>query len=1054
MKRITHLIISSLLLLTTACEKDTEPTNFAPQLTTGEATDIFRTGATLSGKIQRTSEVVVAEYGILYSLSQEMSDVKKEKVTTDENDTFTVQLRNLNPGTPYYYCTYAGSGYSTAKGEIMEFTTSESNPPVFDVLNVSNKDEKSITVFTVMIDEGGSAPSICGFCWKLAEGATNDPTENDNVINVPRSVDGYLARITNLAPGKEYLIRAYAVNREGKGYGKTIKASTYIATIPAVSTINPTDSTETSITVEARILSNGTSALSERGFCWSTESTEPTILHQKKMIEGEESTFSYTLSELKSETSYYIRAYATNDLGEGYGDVFIYTTPKSSKPTVKTLEIIEIDETKAKVTASVETEDIEFIGDHGLEYATDPTAFEKGTASSIDVHLNGSFNHITGLFNGTIENLQPGTKYYARAWALKTVGTKTGKGYGNILEFTTLSATNKPTVSPITLNDITKVSAFASAQIIDDGGAATTGQGFYYSSTHAMPDETDIHVAAAMTSNRFTASLTGLTEGTKYYIRAYAKNKKGITYGEVKEFTTIAIVNPTVVTSPVTNITETTARLSANITNAGNGTVEEKGFCWSSTNATPTKADEHHVVTASGTTFAHDLTGLSIGTNYYVRAYARNEKETGYGEVQTFTTAQITLPEVSATTITDITKSSANASASITNNGGGSIQEKGFCYSSVKATPTIADTKMVSTATGSGIAEKIGELTEGTKYYICAYARNEKHLSYGDVTNFTTPIISKVSLSSPVVSQVEITSAHVASTITIPQGAIVTEKGVCYSIDYPTPSVEQPHKIDASQGAEISLDITGLTEGAKYNVTTYARTKDGVFYSIAATFTTIQKYKPGVTGLITTAINDDNASFSATISNDGGLSTLEKGICWSTESSAPDIEKHNKAIANSVGNSIIVAATGLKYNTHYYARAYAKNDKGIGYSETIEFTTTSSMKAEIGNVSASNPTSSTIDVSATINNDGGAEIEEKGFCYSKSGNPTIDDLKVKVSGPETQITATLTKLAGYTNYYIRAYAKNKNGVAYSTTATATTKKANPDINDPESPGNK
>ena len=53
MKKITHLIICSLLLVMAACEKDTEPANFAPKLATGEATNIYRTGATLSGSMEK-----------------------------------------------------------------------------------------------------------------------------------------------------------------------------------------------------------------------------------------------------------------------------------------------------------------------------------------------------------------------------------------------------------------------------------------------------------------------------------------------------------------------------------------------------------------------------------------------------------------------------------------------------------------------------------------------------------------------------------------------------------------------------------------------------------------------------------------------------------------------------------------------------------------------------------------------------------------------------------------------------------------------------------------
>ena len=54
MKKIQYLLLCSLMLLLAACEKDTVATNFAPRVTTGDATDIYRKGAVLSGSIQNT----------------------------------------------------------------------------------------------------------------------------------------------------------------------------------------------------------------------------------------------------------------------------------------------------------------------------------------------------------------------------------------------------------------------------------------------------------------------------------------------------------------------------------------------------------------------------------------------------------------------------------------------------------------------------------------------------------------------------------------------------------------------------------------------------------------------------------------------------------------------------------------------------------------------------------------------------------------------------------------------------------------------------------------
>lgn len=329
MKKIQYILILGLLFVMASCEKDTLPMNFSPALTTGGASDIFRVGATLSGSIQKSDGVVVKDCGILISELQSMAEYTEIKTSSTEN-TFDVLAQNLTPGKKYYYCAYASSGYSIARGDIKEFTTTDSNAPVFSELAISGKDEKSFTVATTILDEGGSDLVLCGFCWKSLESSSADPTFEDNVVNVSTQSTAVSARIKDLMPNKQYLVRAYGVNARGLGYGKTITVSTNNATVPAVSSIIPTDSTTLGVSIKASILSSGESAISEIGFCWSSESKEPTINNLKYNATDQlnNANFVFTLDKLAPETTYYIRAYAINTQGTGYGDVYSYTTKK------------------------------------------------------------------------------------------------------------------------------------------------------------------------------------------------------------------------------------------------------------------------------------------------------------------------------------------------------------------------------------------------------------------------------------------------------------------------------------------------------------------------------------------------------------------------------------------------------------------------------------------------------------------------------------------------------------------------------------------------------
>ena len=169
------------MLILSACEKDTESSNFAPVVTTGTASNIYRMGATLSGSITLTETNTAKEYGILFSELESMAEYDEYPVK-DGSTSYSVLIQNLEPGETYYYCAYASSGYSIAKSQIKSFTTTQSNAPVFNEVILQSKDEKSCAVSVELLDEGGSELLMTGFVW--GEAGSGDPTIKSNVVNV------------------------------------------------------------------------------------------------------------------------------------------------------------------------------------------------------------------------------------------------------------------------------------------------------------------------------------------------------------------------------------------------------------------------------------------------------------------------------------------------------------------------------------------------------------------------------------------------------------------------------------------------------------------------------------------------------------------------------------------------------------------------------------------------------------------------------------------------------------------------------------------------------
>jgi len=195
-----------------------------------------------------------------------------------------------------------------------------------------------------------------------------------------------------------------------------------------------------------------------------------------------------------------------------------------------------------------------------------------------------------------------------------------------------------PTVTTQAVTNITTTTATGNGNITALGIPNPTQHGVVWSTsanpTTADNKTTDGPISATGT---FTSSMTSLTPGTLYHVRAYATNAVGTAYGE--DVTFIAYQIPSVTTSAVTDIMTTTATGNGNVTMLGVPNPTEHGVVWS-TSANPTIADNKTTdgpVSATGA-FTSSITGLTPGTLYHVRAYAANAAGTVYGEDVTFTT--------------------------------------------------------------------------------------------------------------------------------------------------------------------------------------------------------------------------------------------------------------------------------------------------------------------------------------------------------------------------------------------------------------------------------
>lgn len=203
---------------------------------------------------------------------------------------------------------------------------------------------------------------------------------------------------------------------------------------------------------------------------------------------------------------------------------------------------------------------------------------------------------------------------------------------------TTVGVTaDPPTVTTANVTNISTTFATSGGNISTDGGAPVTARGVVWD-TASAPTVAGHKTNDGTGSGSFVSTVTNLTAGRTYHLRAYATNSAGTSYGSEVVFTTLDSTQvPTVITTAVTNILVATAISGGQVTAWGGDTVSARGVCWNTT-GNPTIADSKTVDGSGLGTYTSTLYPLTANTTYYVRAYATNSIGTGYGVVDTFMT--------------------------------------------------------------------------------------------------------------------------------------------------------------------------------------------------------------------------------------------------------------------------------------------------------------------------------------------------------------------------------------------------------------------------------
>ena len=490
-----------------------------PIVTTGTASGITRTEATLSGSVS-FDEIIISR-GFVYGTSG--SDLSNRIECGSGTGSFTGAITDLTLGTTYYYKAYATSSDGTFYGEVKRFSTLDSS---YGVINGH-----------YWVDLG--LPS--GTCWATCNLGTSSPTEYGNYY-----AWGETTTKTTYS-WSTYLWCNESYNALTK-YNTNIDYSIYHS-VDNLTTLESSDDAATSnwgtgwrmpTREEMNELLNNCNCV------WTTQNG----VYGEKFI-GPNGNIIFLPAAGYYDDSGLINAgtkgrYWSSSLGTGYPyyatNCYIYSDyygemsynnrsdgltirPVCSSssagvavPSVITGTVSNITGTNATLSGNVADDGGATITDRGFLYGTSSNYLTRTVQS-------GS---VTGNFTANLTDLTSGTTYYYKAYASNTERT----AYGEVRTFTTPTT---PTVTTVTTGNVTATGARLYGEVTANGGATVTARGFIYGTNSSNLTQT---IQSGSGTGDFTANITGLTANTTYYYKAYATNSAGTAYGGVKSFMT------------------------------------------------------------------------------------------------------------------------------------------------------------------------------------------------------------------------------------------------------------------------------------------------------------------------------------------------------------------------------------------------------------------------------------------------------------------------------------------------------------------------------------
>ncbi|GEM_PF-3064296 len=238
--------------------------------------------------------------------------------------TYDYQTVALTQKSVYYMRAFTMENGTPVFSDEVRFETLTANLATVQTSPVTNTTGTTADCVGSVANDGGSSITLVGFCYNI----TGNPTNNDSVQYSTSLADEFALKLTGLLPATHYYVRAFAINDAGISYGSVVEFYTNVD-VPSVETVSISQVTAAKAFFKGRIIHRGGAQLTDSGFCFTTVGV-PTLSNSEEIRFSHSGNFEIIGNIGPANTTLYVRAFAQNSAGVGYGATISIKIPAAT----------------------------------------------------------------------------------------------------------------------------------------------------------------------------------------------------------------------------------------------------------------------------------------------------------------------------------------------------------------------------------------------------------------------------------------------------------------------------------------------------------------------------------------------------------------------------------------------------------------------------------------------------------------------------------------------------------------------------------------------------